>query len=190
VGGAGQWKELLADWSPLVLALPDYDHLMSPVHRGSGWIGNPGAPEERIAALETRVGMPLPPSYRSFLAVTSGWGPASPFVDRVLPADEVDWLSKLAPDTVEGVALGMRTPVAVENPMRTVQSITRLADDETPRETYDYDIAELAAALQVSGEGDAAMLLLNPRIRCGDEWEAWFFAHWLPGARRYPSFLA
>jgi hypothetical protein len=134
--------------------------------------------------------MSLPPSYRSFLAVTDGWGPISPFVDRVFPADEVDWLSKLAPDTIEGVALGMGVPVVVENPIRTVQSITRLADYETPRETYDYDIAELAAALQVSEEGDAAMLLLNPCSRCGDEWEAWFFAHWLPGARRYPSFFA
>lgn len=190
MGEAEQWRDLLAVWSPLILASPDYDHLVSSASRSSGWIGSPRALEDRIAALETRLRMSLPPSYRSFLAVTDGWGPTSPFIDQVLSVDEVDWLSKLAPDTIEGVASGMGESVAIEHPMRTVQSITRLADYETPRETYDYDIAELAAALQVSGEGDGAMLLLNPRIRCDDEWEAWFFAHWLPGARRYPSFFA
>lgn len=48
----------------------------------------------------------------------------------------------------------------------------------------------MAGALQVSGEGDGAMLQLHPRIRCDDEWEAWFFALRLPGARRYPSYFA
>lgn len=190
VGEAEQWRELLAAWSPLILATPDYDHLVSPAGRRSGWIGSPRASEDRIAALETRLGMSLPPSYRSFLAITDGWGPTSPFIDRVLPADEVGWLSRLAPDTIEGVASGMGESVSIDKPVRTLQSITRLTDYQTPRETYDYDIVELAAALQVSGEGDGAMLLLNPRIRCHDEWEAWFFAHWLPGARRYPSFFA
>lgn len=37
-----------------------------------------------------------------------------------------------------------------------------------------------------SGSG---LYLLNPRIVTAEgEWEAWFFAHWLPGANRYRSF--
>jgi cell wall assembly regulator SMI1 len=38
-------------------------------------------------------------------------------------------------------------------------------------------------------EGDSAIYLLNPQVVTSDgEWEAWFFANWLPGARRYRSF--
>jgi hypothetical protein len=36
---------------------------------------------------------------------------------------------------------------------------------------------------------DSAVCLLNPQAITRDgEWEAWFFANWLPGARRYRSF--
>ena len=47
----------------------------------------------------------------------------------------------------------------------------------------------LQTALEISDTGDAAILLLNPQILTMEgEWEAWFFASWLPGAKRYPSF--
>ncbi len=47
----------------------------------------------------------------------------------------------------------------------------------------------LPGCLQVSEIGDMAVLLLNPAVQTAEgEWEAWFFAGWLPGARRYRSF--
>jgi hypothetical protein len=37
--------------------------------------------------------------------------------------------------------------------------------------------------------GDSAVYLLNPQVVSEDgEWDAWFFANWLPGATRYRSF--
>src|SRR5262249_49221949 len=43
-------------------------------------------------------------------------------------------------------------------------------------------------ALAVSAWDDG-IYLLNPEILTADgEWEAWFFANWIPGARRYRSF--
>lgn len=49
--------------------------------------------------------------------------------------------------------------------------------------------AYLQTALEISLEQDGAILLLNPRVVTDDgEWEAWFFADWNPGARRYRSF--
>ena len=43
--------------------------------------------------------------------------------------------------------------------------------------------------LQISDVGDAAVYLLNPQVINHDgEWEAWFFADWLPGVHRYRSF--
>ena len=51
----------------------------------------------------------------------------------------------------------------------------------------------LPAALKVSARETVgtAMYLLNPRVAGADgEWEALFFAHWVPGVRRFPSFWA
>ena len=47
----------------------------------------------------------------------------------------------------------------------------------------------LRTALEVNDVGDAAVYLLNPEVVTPDgEWEAWFFANWLPGANGYRSF--
>lgn len=35
---------------------------------------------------------------------------------------------------------------------------------------------------------DGDVILLNPKTRFGDEWEAWYFSNALPGAKRYQSF--
>ena len=53
------------------------------------------------------------------------------------------------------------------------------------RETY----PDLGACLQVSAEGDSAVVLLNPKVISSDgEWQAYFFANWIPGARPFRSF--
>ena len=47
----------------------------------------------------------------------------------------------------------------------------------------------LQTALQISDVGDSSIYLLNPQVVTEEgEWEAWFFANWLPGAARYRSF--
>jgi hypothetical protein len=52
-----------------------------------------------------------------------------------------------------------------------------------------FEIKHLAQTLCISEVGDDAVLLLNPMVVWPDgEWEAWFFANWLPGAIRYRSF--
>jgi Tfp pilus assembly protein PilN len=56
---------------------------------------------------------------------------------------------------------------------------------EAYRETY----ANLASCLQISDVGDSAVVLLNPDAVSPDgEWQAYFFANWIPGARRYRGF--
>lgn len=48
----------------------------------------------------------------------------------------------------------------------------------------------LETALQISEVEDAAVYLLNPKVRDETgEWETWLVATWLPGAERYRSFL-
>jgi HEAT repeat protein len=57
------------------------------------------------------------------------------------------------------------------------------------QDSVHFDVKHLAQALCISDVGDSAVLLLNPMVVWPDgEWEAWFFANWLPGATRYRSF--
>src|SRR5215471_13497154 len=54
------------------------------------------------------------------------------------------------------------------------------------RETYPH----LGSCLQVSELGDA-VVLLKPSVEANEgEWQAYFFANWIPGARVYKSFGA
>jgi hypothetical protein len=47
----------------------------------------------------------------------------------------------------------------------------------------------LAKTLVVSDDEDGARVLLNPAVVDEEgDWEAWFFAHWVPGAEPYSSF--
>lgn len=55
--------------------------------------------------------------------------------------------------------------------------------------TFRFRYAHLRSCLQISEAGDSAVLLLNPEVVDSDEeWEAWFFANWLPGAAIHGSF--
>ncbi|WP_405799843.1 SMI1/KNR4 family protein [Streptomyces sp. NBC_01506] len=54
-------------------------------------LGFPPADEERITALERRLGAKLPPSYRAFLAVSDGWRPAGIAVYLMGTTEGVHW---------------------------------------------------------------------------------------------------
>jgi hypothetical protein len=52
-----------------------------------------------------------------------------------------------------------------------------------------FRLAYLQTTLQIGDVSDGAVFLLNPEAQTPDgEWEAWIFANWFPGARRYPTF--
>ncbi len=53
----------------------------------------------------------------------------------------------------------------------------------------DYHLAGHMRSLVQISDVDDGVYLLNPKAVTPDgEWEAWFFANWVPGARRFPSF--
>ena len=132
----------------------------------AGWLGSPPAGEELLATAEARLGTRLPPSYRSFLAVSNGFLQPDLIVPRLRPADEIGWYGDIEPE-----------------------SVAIWAEFAEPGEP----IGRLAGCLQVSDAelvGDA-VYLLDPTRRAGDgEWDAYFFASWVPGVERYPSFHA
>lgn len=133
----------------------------------SGWLGAPGATEEQLAALEARLGRALPPSYRTFLEASNGFFTPGLIVPRVLPVQEVAWFRETNAETIDafnvGLTYGGGEPESfLQNPLQ-------------------------ISAVELVG---TAVYLLNPNVVGPDgEWEAGYFADWVPGVDRYSSFL-
>jgi hypothetical protein len=174
------WESWLQNWNRELLARFDpternafVDPRVTPAVLASGWLGFPGVSKGQLTELEARLGMVLPPSYRSFLQVSNGFLQPGVIVPRLLPINEVAWLRDVDPDTIAIWTEG-------------------LSHTEGPADLDSFE-QYLPTALQVSARETVgtAMYLLNPGVTNGEgEWEAFFFAHWVPGVRRFASFWA
>jgi hypothetical protein len=178
------WKKLLAQWSKDILASDEYAQALPAEVRASGWLGYPGATEAQIAQAEARLKTKLPPSYREFLKVTNGWRATTFSIDRLWSTEEIEWFSVRHQDWVNAWNLGWSIGVGPGEVHIPDEEYLIYGDGQTEALRIEY----LQTALEISGFGDG-IYLLNHRIVTEDgEWEAWFFADWLPGARRYCSF--
>ena len=147
----------------------------------SGWLGYPGATEAELATLEQRLAARLPPSYRNFLKTSNGWRFPSVSIFDLLPAGKVAWFSERNQDWVDAYV----GPNAGLPPVSDKEYFVYGARQDCVKFRAEY----LQTALQISEEGDSAVVLLNPKVVTPEgEWETWFFANWLPGAVRYRSF--
>ncbi len=178
-----KWKELLTKWNEEIVESEDKEYL-SPEAITSGWIGYPGATEIQIQQTEDRLGRKLPPSYREFLKFSNGWGKTTSFIDRLWSSEEIEWFSVRHQDWIDAWRVGeahFGGPKPVSD-----EEYFIYGERQNPgilRGEY------LQTALEISDLGDSAIYLLNPQIMTeDDEWEAWFFANWLPGVNRYRSF--
>jgi hypothetical protein len=142
-----------------------------------------GCTEDGLAATEKRLGARLPFSYRQFLLEING----CPILDLahggLLPADRVGWLRDLSWNLLTSFC----------EPLDELEDIS---EDEhlcygTEQDCGCFRRAYVPDLLQIGDEHDGSVYLLNPQVVDSDgEWEAWSFAHWYPGAVRYPSFEA
>jgi HEAT repeats/SMI1 / KNR4 family (SUKH-1) len=169
------WRPFLVRWSSELMA-SELAGRVSPAPESPDWLGFAPAEEQELKDLEDRLGMALPPSYRSFLFVTNGWRRTTFAVDRIRPAAEVDWFR------VENEQWVDLYP----------ESGSDLPDDEyynyTDGSAPDHRADHMKSLVQIS-DVDDGVYLINPEAVTPDgEWEAWFFANWVPGAVRYPSF--
>ncbi len=177
------WTELLHQWSRDILSSKAYRERLSPDVIGSGWLGFSGATEADILRSEARLHTKLPPSYREFLKVSNGWRMTTPFIDRLWSTEEIEWFSVRRRSWIDARAtaadyFGQPEPIPDEDYLVYGEN-----QKESIREEY------LKAVLEISDEGDSAIYLLNPLVVSPEgEWEAWFFADWIPGAHRYRSF--
>jgi|GEM_PF-1299255 len=169
------WERLLAQWTEEMALYSDgQDDPALPIQR-TGLLSAVGATEDEIAASEARLGITIPPSYRQFLQVSNGWQAGS---WHLRPVSEVQWLS------IEDQAIiDAWVKAAMDDTVSDEEYLVYGADVNQPlRAEY------LQTALAI-GEYDDGTYLLNPQTRAPEgEWEAWFFAHWIPGADRYRSF--
>jgi len=144
------------------------------------WPGSPSASEEELLVAEKRLKTNLPPSYRAFLSVSNGWSQASRAVPVLRPVEKIRWFGRQQPEWVRAYQEPMR---GIDPPVLDEGYFNYSSDD------LGVDVGQLGYTLCVSDVGDSAVLLLNPMVVWPDgEWEAWFFADWLPGARRYYCF--
>ncbi|MFB7591970.1 SMI1/KNR4 family protein [Streptomyces sp. NPDC056169] len=150
--------------------------------RRARWLGATGATGEELSTLEQRLGTVLPPSYRQFLLTSNGWLSTTPDIHRVLPVHEVGWTRDLDLELVTNWTERYRDTERVGD-----EEYFLYGEDQSPtslRPEY------LPHTLKISHTPNATdIYLLNPCVLTPDgEWEAWYLAHWLPGAVRYPPF--
>ncbi|MER8004170.1 SMI1/KNR4 family protein [Streptomyces sp. NPDC094149] len=169
------WRSFLRRWSEEWADAQDPEtpegiHAPDEEPRRTRWLGFPPASEERIKALEERLGLRLPPSYRTFLAVSDGWRHAGDFVwllagsDRIRPHEDAAGLSAYFPGELD--------------------------DDPTREETLLAGMWQ--RALQLDVESDAVYVLLDPGdVDDTGEWAVYTWASWRASPpERFPSFRA
>ncbi|MFI6788810.1 SMI1/KNR4 family protein [Nonomuraea sp. NPDC050383] len=141
-----------------------------------GQVASSGATEDEIRQLEERLGSGLPPSYRAFLHVANGWRGGT-----LRATGEVGWVRDLDEYLA---AMGSEDDE---------YAMTSASDEDyfvygDDQDTVFYRPEYLPDMLLI-GEFDDGVYLLNPHITTQEgEWEAWYFAPWLPGAQRFRSF--
>jgi cell wall assembly regulator SMI1 len=171
------FKNLLMDISREQLVDPNIAADIPDHKIAAGWLGEPGATQGEITLAEQRLGVRLPPSYRAFLAASNGFDDIGPFIYRMYNATEIDWFRVRNQDWIDAYQRG--------------EDISPEEHLANPQDCVRFRSAYLSSCLQISEEGESAVVLLNPEVINGEgEWETWFFANWNPGATRYPSFRA
>lgn len=105
---AGQWRTYLSSYAAAMAET-------------RGWsaeqAARPGAPSQRLEALEQRLGRALPPGYRAFLSVSDGWGALGEEGRSLHSADALAWAgepgTEPGPRAVDPKDLGAVGPLLV-----------------------------------------------------------------------------
>ncbi|WP_371102887.1 SMI1/KNR4 family protein [Streptomyces sp. PU_AKi4] len=167
------WRPFLLEWSgEWADSLPGGETRgeADEAARQARWLGFPPASEERITALEKRLGRRMPPSYREFLKVSDGWRHAGGFVSLLAGTADARWH-----DDESGLA---------------VMFEEYLDEDAGPEERWEVDIWR--RGLQLDVESDVTYVLLDPEDVDEDgEWAVYTWASWRADSpERHANFLA
>jgi hypothetical protein len=160
-----EWREFLGGFSSEFLnsdylrqldADPNIDVplFLSEDQRRARWLGYESAGERAVLAVEERLGVRLPPTYRNFLLTSNGWNGIGEL--DLLKVDEIGWFAELGAwllDSWSGPGL----------------------------EFFAEDLERLKRCLLISGGdcGSSGYLLLH--ADSGDENGEWTAYEWWPG---------
>ncbi len=178
------WKELIVQYKEQPIEYPmeygdwmePYSGLLMKIHKSGEIVNSNSISDDQISEYEAKLNVKLPPSYLEFLKYTNGMLLHNSFVN-LLPLENIDWFYTLNKEWVD---------------------IWNEDEDDISDEKY-FIYGEkqdtcwmrnkyLKAALQISDSCEGDVLLLNPEVKFGDEWEAWYFSNALAGAMRFRSF--
>ncbi|MEO0840990.1 MAG: SMI1/KNR4 family protein [Cyanobacteria bacterium J06636_27] len=177
------WNSFLRVFSRDLLERLEDDEFtnLAPEIISTKWLGYPGLIQDEIISLENSLETVLPNSYRNFLAASNGWKMLDIEDTKLWSKQQVGWLASKNQELINDWT-----------------EFTSEDDSDIPDEEYfvygeEQDSTSLRneylqTALEIGNDGDGGVILLNPQIKFEEEWEAWFFASWLPGAERYKSF--
>jgi hypothetical protein len=162
-----EWRGFLDGYSDDYLRQAGEEEMarLTEGQRESRWLGYEPAGEKAVAAVEERLGVRLPPSYRGFLFTSNGWRDIDPELDELLTVEELGWFAD-----IEAELLGWWSDAG-----------------------HDDLVAKVGRCLLVSGPTDCAVYwLLDPKeIGPDGEWAAY---EWATGDGSapvpYPSFGA
>ena len=175
------WRDFLEQFSQSLLDDDTIRAQQSQEILNSKWLGFPAASVQEINSVEDRLGVSLPPSYRQFLQTSNGWRNSGAFIDRVWSTSEIAWFQERHQTWIDAYT----GPESIQ-PTVSDQEYFVYGEEQDP---ITLRVEYLQTALEISDVGDSGIYLLNPKIVTEEgEWEAWFFANWLPGAVRYRSF--
>ncbi|MBO4254434.1 SMI1/KNR4 family protein [Streptomyces griseorubiginosus] len=137
--------------------------------RQARWLGFPAASQERITAMEERLGRRMPASYREFLAVSDGWRHAGGFVWLLAGTEDARWHN-------DASGLGEMFEEYLD-------------EDAGPEERREADLWR--RGLQLDAESDATYVLMDPEDVGEDgEWAVYTWASWrAEPPERHANFL-
>ncbi|MEV6768991.1 SMI1/KNR4 family protein [Nocardia sp. NPDC051030] len=159
------WRPWLERWSEEWIISRDADDQIPEEVRQQRWLGYAPAAEADVAAVEERLGLRLPPSYRDFLLTTDGWRHAGEFVWQMRDTTNLGWVRDLESHWESWADLIADPVDAPGNPF--------------------------SRGLLISLHADAGILFLDPADRDENgEWAAYSAFSWSEFPRRYPSFTA
>ena len=172
------WKRFLTDVSITLMSgenlLPEYRDSVT-----TQWLGYEGATASQISKREQELQITFPPSYKQFLQTSNGFRQVGSFIWDIMPVENITWLKDFDEDFYAMYVDDIKTESLSDE-----KHFVYGEEQDVVRFKAEY----LCNSLVISAWGDAAILLLNPAVKFGDEWEAWMYATWYPGAVRYKSF--
>jgi len=164
------WTKMLKQWSDAIIASGEFSDLIPAESAAKNWAGFPPATEAEIRETERRLGRQLPHSYRQFLRVSNGWFLKGTLgAIRLWSVQEIKPMSESEPEIVRIWSKGKDYDEDFGNPACVPNS-------------------HFKQVIQISEDNDG-LYFLNPLIEpVSNEWQAAFFAAWVPGAGGYDSF--